>query len=438
MSEKSTNPRWLALKAVLLVVQRGRSLDDALKTVLGELSNVDERDLALCRALSYGVCRWYLALQSIVAGYLKKPLRKKDQDVEIILLLGLYQLLLMRTESHAAVNETVKLTLWQKKSWAKGLVNAVLRGVARDDLQLQSSSETDSYPNWIAQKLALDWPQNCDAILAAGNQQAPMVLRVDLCQMSRDDAVKSLKLQGLEAQTHEFVETAVVLKQPCNVLQIEGFTTGIFSVQDAAAQLAASLLDCQPGMRVLDACAAPGGKTAHILQATDLLQVTALDQDQKRLALVAENLQRTGRNATLRCGDASQPEDWFDGEPFDRILADVPCSASGVIRRHPDIKLLRRASDIEVLVAQQRSILLALWKLLKPGGKMLYSTCSIFKDENERQIKWFVQQVDNCTVTGPNSVQWGELRPWGRQILPGSQDMDGFYYASLQKTAAEA
>jgi len=438
MSDKSSNPRWLALKSILLVVQRGRSLDDALKTVLDGLKNVDDRDLSLCRALAYGVCRWYLALQSMIGGYLKKPLRKKDQDIEIILLLGLYQLILMRTESHAAVNETVKLTLWQKKNWAKGLVNAVLREIIRDDLQRQPSFDAESYPVWMRQKLALDWPQDIDAIIEAGNQQGPMVLRVDLQQKSREDAIKSLKLQGFEADPHEVVETALVLMQACDVRQIDGFTAGVFSVQDAATQLAASLLDCAPGMRVLDACAAPGGKTAHLLQVTDNLQLTALDQDQKRLVLIDENLQRIGRSATLRCGDASQPEDWFDGVPFDRILADVPCSASGVIRRHPDIKLLRRASDIGGLVAQQRNILQALWKLLKPGGKLLYSTCSIFKDENERQIEWFVQQVDNCTEIGPNSVQWGQLRPWGRQILPGSQNMDGFYYACLQKTAAEA
>jgi len=438
MIDKKANPRWLALKAILLVVQRGRSLDDALSTVLEDVNHNNERDLALSRALAFGVCRWYLALQAMIAEYLKKPLRKKDQDIEIILLLGLFQIILMRTESHAAVNETVTLTQLQKKNWAKGLVNAVLRGVIRDGLQRQDEFDAESYPQWMRQKLALDWPQDCNTVIKAGNQQAPMVLRVNLRKMNRDDAIKSLKRQGLEAEAHEAVDSAVVLGQPCNVRQIDGFATGIFSVQDAATQLAASLLDCKAGMHVLDACAAPGGKTVHILQSTENLRVMALDQDQKRLALIEENLKRVNQNAILHCGDASQPEDWFDGEPFDRILADVPCSASGVIRRHPDIKLLRRASDIKALAAQQRSLLMALWKLLKPGGKMLYSTCSIFKDENERQIEWFVQQVDNATVIGLNSVQWGQSRPWGRQILPGSQNMDGFYYACLQKTAAEA
>ena len=438
MTEKTTSPRWLALKAVLLVVQRGRSLDDALDTVLDGVDQIDDRDLALCRALAFGVCRCYLALQVMVVRYLKKPLRKKDQDVEIILMLGLFQIIFMRTESHAAVNETVKLTRWQKKDWSKGLVNAVLRGVLRDELQPQANFDAESYPQWMRQKIALDWPRDCDAVLEAGNQQAPMVLRVNLQQLNRDEAIKLLKQQGLEAEPHNIVDSAVVLDKPCNVHQIEGFATGIFSVQDAAPQLAANLLDCNPGMRVLDACAAPGGKTAHILQAANGLLVTALDQDQKRLRLIEENLQRIHRKANLNCGDASQPEDWFDGEPFDRILADVPCSASGVIRRHPDIKLLRRASDIKPLVAQQRSILMALWKLVKPGGKLLYSTCSIFKDENERQIEWFVQQVDNVTVMESNSVQWGQSRSWGRQILPGSQNMDGFYYACLQKTAVEA
>ena len=333
----------------MLVVQRGRSLDDALDSVLEGVELIDERDLALCRAMAYGVCRWYLALQTLLKGYLNKPLRKKDQDIEVVLLLGLFQLMLMRTESHAAVNETVKLTQWQKKTWAKGLVNAVMRGVLRDKLQLPANFDTVSYPLWMQQQLTLDWPQDSEAILQAGNQQAPMVLRVDLCQMKRDAAIQSLIHQGFEAEAHTKVDSAVVLAQPGNVHQINEFEAGIFSVQDASAQIAAELLDCEPGMHVLDACAAPGGKTAHLLQMTDDLQLVAVDQDQKRLQLIKENLQRINRSAILRCGDASQPEDWFDGKLFDRILADVPCSASGVIRRHPDIKLLRRASDIKSL-----------------------------------------------------------------------------------------
>lgn len=433
MSEKSNNPRWLALKAILLVVQRGRSLDDALQTVLGALKGVDERDLSLSRALAYGVCRWYFALKPVVNGYLRKSFKKKDMDLEAILLLGLYQLAIMKIEPHAAVNETVQLTQWQNKGWAKGLVNAVLRGLIRDDVDMSIGFDEKSYPEWLQHKIKLDWPELAESILGAGNRLAPMALRVDLRQISMAKCIEDLEQQGISGHAHETVETALVLDKPCNITAVPGFQGGLLSVQDGATQLAAGLLDCQPGMRVLDACAAPGGKTAHILQATDELDLVAVDQDHNRLKLIDENLTRTGRQAKLVCGDAASPADWHDGRLFDRILADVPCSASGVIRRHPDIKLLRRASDIEGLVSQQRRILTALWDLLEPGGKLLYSTCSIFKDENERQIDWFVQNRDNCTVTGPNSVQWGEQRPWGRQILPGSENIDGFYYACLQK-----
>ncbi len=434
MSEKIINPRWLALKSLLLVVQRGRALDEALKLVLQDKDGMDDRDQALCKALAYGVCRWYLALQGVLKNYLRKPLRKKDIDLEVILMLGLYQLVLMGIDNHAAVNESVKLTLWQKKSWARGLVNAVLREAIRDEVKAKSEFDAASYPDWIKHKLTQDWPQQVDSILVAGNQQAPMVLRVDLRQISMSDCIARLQSQGHTVSAHELVDSAVVLNTPCNVSAIDGFNRGIFSVQDAAPQLAAGLLDCEPGMRVLDACAAPGGKTVQLLQTTDRLELLALDHDQIRLQLVAENLQRTGSEAELLCGDAACPEDWFDGRLFDRILADVPCSASGVIRRHPDIKLLRRSDDIASLVAQQRRILTALWQLLKPGGVLLYSTCSVFKDENEHQINWFVQNTDNCSVLGLNSVQWGEDRPWGRQVLPGSQNMDGFYYARLRKT----
>lgn len=435
MAEKSTNPRWLALKAILLVLQRGRSLDDALQTVMGSPKGVDERDLSLGRALSYGVCRWYFALQSVVGGYLRKPLKKKDRDLEVILLLGLYQLAIMKIEPHAAVNETVKLTQWQNKGWSKGLVNAVLRGLIRDAVDMASGVDDKSYPEWLQSKIKLDWPEQAETILEAGNRPAPMVLRVDLRQISMSECVDYLQQQGISARAHELVDTALVLDKPCNITAVASFQTGLVSVQDSATQLAAGLLDCQPGMRVLDACAAPGGKTAHILQTSDDIEMVAVDQDRNRLKLIDENLTRIGRRAKLICGDAAIPGDWHDGRLFDRILADVPCSASGVIRRHPDIKLLRRASDIDGLVSQQRRILSALWELLEPEGRLLYSTCSIFKDENERQIDWFVQNNDNCTVIGPNSVQWGEQRPWGRQILPGSENMDGFYYAFLQKAA---
>ncbi|MFT5657944.1 MAG: 16S rRNA (cytosine967-C5)-methyltransferase [Gammaproteobacteria bacterium] len=431
---KTANPRQLALQSLLLVIGKGRSLDDALSSVLEPLPGLDARDIGLSRELASGVCRWYYSLQFLLKPRLRKAFKSKDLDLHIILLIGMYQIMMMRVDDHAAVNETVKLAQLQNKGWARGLVNGVLRQLIRDEAQIESIPVEESYPQWMQNSFAADWPEQCVEILHAGNQRAPMTLRVDLNQRARDEQIELMREQSIEASAHPVVESAVVLDKPCPVAQIDGFEAGMVSVQDAATQLAAQLLDCRPGMRVLDACAAPGGKSAHILQACDELTLLAVDKDESRLALIEQNLGRIGRQAQLLCGDAAQPADWHDGEQFDRILADVPCTASGVIRRHPDIKLLRRDDDISKLVLQQQAILRALWPLLKPGGVMVYSTCSIFKDENEHQIASFVSDNKNCTVNRLNSVQWGEKRPYGRQILPGQQDMDGFYYAKLHKT----
>ncbi|TDJ30447.1 MAG: 16S rRNA (cytosine(967)-C(5))-methyltransferase RsmB [Gammaproteobacteria bacterium] len=435
MKPGSTNPRALALQSLLLVIHDGRSLDDALATVLTDTALSDARDLALYQELSKGVCRWYFALLVLLKPYLQKPLKAKDVDLEIILLIGLYQILMMRIEDHAAVNETVKLVLWRKKPWAKGLVNGVLRQIIRDGVEIKPEHDEASYPQWMRDTISTDWPRNHQDIFRAGNCRAPMTLRVDTRQRSIAEQIECLADRGLVASAHELVESAIELDTPCSVSSVEGFDTGQVSVQDAAAQIAAVLLDCEPGMRVLDACAAPGGKTIHLLQVNDDLDLIALDQNPARLQMIEQNLVRINRQARLICGDAANPQVWHEGELFDRILADVPCSASGVIRRHPDIKLLRRASDIGRLVQQQRNILDGLWSVLKPGGLMLYSTCSIFKQENERQIEWFVEKYDNCTEQSLNSVRWGESRALGRQILPGQHNMDGFYYACLHKVA---
>ncbi len=418
----------------MMVVGPGRSLDEALSIVLDKAANMDDRDRALCRALAFGVCRWYFALRPVIAGYLKKPFKQKDKDLEIILLMGLCQIVIMEIDHHAAVNETVKLTTQQNKAWAKGLVNAVMRGIVRDEVLISEDFALNSYPKWFYDQVSNDWPDLYESILAAGNERAAMSLRLDTRQVARNDYLQTLADKSIGANAHELVNSAVVLDKPCSVDQLPGFASGAVSVQDPAAQLAAGLLDCEPQMRVLDACAAPGGKTMHLLQSTDELKLVALDQDKSRLELIAEDLKRVGQSAQLICGDASNPEDWFEGQLFDRILADLPCSGSGVVRRHPDIKLLRRASDIDKLIDLQRNILEAIWPLLKPGGKLLYSTCSIFKDENERQVERFVQNHENAKLIGPNSVQWGQQRPGGRQIFPGTHNMDGFFYACLRKS----
>ncbi len=431
MQSSSTNPRWLALQALLLVVHKGRSLDDAL--ALPDKTLCDTRDLSLCQELANGVCRWYWVLLALLKPYLRKPLKAKDIDLEIILLIGLYQISMMRIENHAAVNETVKLVLSRNKPWAKGLVNGVLRQVIRDGVEIGPEHHEASYPKWMRDTIMTDWPQDHQDIFRAGNSRAPMTLRVDLRQRSQSEQLTILLKEGMVASGHPLIDSAIELEKPSPVSEIKGFDDGQLSVQDAAAQIAANLLDCQPGMRVLDACSAPGGKAAHLLQANDDIDLVAIELNQARLKLVRQNLARIKRKATLLCGDAASPQDWHEGALFDRILADVPCSASGVIRRHPDIKLLRRADDIPQVVNQQRNILNGLWSVLKPGGLLLYSTCSIFKQENEHQIRWFVENTDNCSVPSLNSVQWGIPVSLGRQILPGQHNMDGFYYACLEK-----
>jgi 16S rRNA (cytosine967-C5)-methyltransferase len=430
----SSNPRWIALQVMLQVVERGRSLDDVFADSWYQSLTASKRDLALSRELVFGLCRWYYALSALLAKRLQKPLRERDRDIEIILLLGLYQLLVIKTGAHAAVNETVKLALSRKKSWARGLVNAVLRAVVRDEISLDSNAQAQAYPDWVLARIHRDWGEQADQLFIQGNQRPPMTLRADTRRAKLDDLINALGSDGIEARKHEIVATAIELASPCDVTQLAGFEQGILNVQDAAAQIAASLLVCAPGARVLDACAAPGGKTAHLLQAYDDIELDALDSSETRLERVQQNLLRIDKSARILVGNAANPDSWFNGNRYDCILADVPCSASGVIRRHPDIKLLRRESDIMPVLAQQRKILDALWRLLKPGGRMLYSTCSIFKDENEVQMAKFLDRHPDGSEVTQHDAPWGERRPHGRQILTGRDNMDGFYYALLTKS----
>ena len=440
MKPERMNPRQVALDVCFQLLERGLSLNDLLEK---QSAILEERDKAFCSELCYGFCRYYFVLQAELTAHVKKPLKSRDRDVQVILLLGLYQIRFMRVEDYAAVNESVKLLKKRHKIWAKGLVNAVLRayirtlqgGVAMQQSALSKQEHEQAYPHWMKRKIEQDWGDSADSIFAAGNQRAPMVIRVDLNKLSRSDYLKRLQSESLEALEHPLVESALILQSPVGVESLPGFATGQVSVQDASAQLAAGLLGCEPGMRVLDACAAPGGKSLHLLQQTRSMQLIALDKDPTRLQKVVENLQRATVEATLICADAAQPQHWFDGALFDRILLDAPCSASGIIRRHPDIRLLRQAEDIGGLVEQQKRLLFAMWALLKPGGRLLYSTCSLFKDENENQVKQFISAQDNCVELSLNNVEWGFKRPTGRQILPGFAEMDGFYYAILEKRA---
>ncbi|MCP4471495.1 MAG: 16S rRNA (cytosine(967)-C(5))-methyltransferase RsmB [Gammaproteobacteria bacterium] len=427
------NPRWIALQVMLKLFEQGRSLDDIFNSDWFRSLTVSRRDLGLSRELAYGLCRWHHVLSPMLKHRLQKPVRARDRDIEIILMMGLYQLLIMKTEAHAAVNETVKLAQAQKKKWASGLVNAVLRNVIREEVVCDDKLQARAYPDWMIARIEADWGDQAGEVLLWGNQRPPMTLRVDSEHCDVEEMIAKLADQGIGASQHAQVETAIVLESPCDVTRLPGFEAGLLSVQDAAAQIAASLLVCDSGARVLDACAAPGGKTAHLLQRYPNIDVDALDSSETRLERLRQNLRRVGHSARILVADAADLDSWFGGSRYDCILADLPCSASGVMRRHPDIKLLRRESDIMPLLAQQRKIVDALWSVLKPGGKMLYSTCSVFKDENEVQIAGFLERhADAAEITLPRA-DWGEPRPHGRQVLTGSHNMDGFYYALLSR-----
>ncbi len=430
------SPRRAALAALLQVVQHGRNLPDALEPELARIR--DSRDRALAQALAYGVMRDYWRLDALLGALLEKPLRAKDADVQLVLMLGLYQIMAMRIPDHAAVTETVKLLKKLKKPWAKGLVNGVLRHYLRQQEtvlgQLQAKPAFASgHPDWLVELFRRDWPDDWRRICEANNQPPPMTLRVNPRQISRQAYLQKLQDAGFPAQPARHAKSALTLDKPVDVSELPGFAQGWVSVQDSAAQLAAPLLDPQPGERVLDACAAPGGKTAHLRERQpELAELVALDIEASRLARVEQALARLQLEATCLAGDAADPASWWDGQPFDRILLDAPCSATGVIRRHPDIRLLRRQSDIAPLVVRQQAILQALWTTLKPGGFLLYATCSILKQENTQQIVQFLDRHDDARLLDIEA-DWGQAMPAGRQILPGDDNMDGFFYARLQK-----
>jgi len=424
------NIRLVAAKVLARVLQDGQSLTVALDNAFPAIDSAKDR--AFIQALCYGVCRQYHRLDFILSQLLDKPL--KDTDVKALALVGLYQLKFMRVKPHAAVSETVLAA--RKKPWAKSLINAVLRTYLREQEGLEHKADKCqvaalSHPDWLIKRIEQDWPEQALAIFLENNQQPPMALRVNLSKTSREDYLQLLAGQGIAAESVSFCPSAIILDKPVPVDLLPGFAGGLVSVQDTAAQLAAGLLDVQPGHRVLDVCAAPGGKTAHILESQpQLKELVAVDIDESRMQRVGENLKRLNLQAKLVVGDAANPASWWDGQPFDRILLDAPCSALGVIRRHPDIKLLRRAEDIGQLQALQKSILQAVWPLLAPGGLLLYATCSILKQENEQQVQAFLAEHSDA-VELPIDADWGTTGACGRQILTGDSAMDGFYYALL-------
>ena len=425
--------RQVALNILLSVVQKGESLSTAMTQGHGNLS---VRDQAFVQMLVYGVLRHYWRLQALMAPLLKKKFKDKERDLELLIMLGIYQLMDTRVPDYASVDAVVGITRKIGKSWASGLVNGVLRNFVRQQAELESKIHSKpqaeyDHPQWMIDQLRKDWPEQWQDILAANNQHPPMTLRINQQKISVDDYLSKLD-QDAQRQG-----SALILQQATAAQALPGYEQGWFSVQDAGAQLAAELMDLQPGQSVLDCCAAPGGKTCHMLELQPSLDVLALDVSDDRLDRVRDNLHRLGLQAECRPGDALQPDGWWQGELYDRILLDVPCSASGVIRRHPDIKLLRRKNDLPALVQTQQQILRSIWPLLKPGAKLLYVTCSIFKQENEQQIDQFIQHRDDVELLALPEY-FGQSCSYGRQILPGQGNMDGFYYCLLRKNTKQA
>ncbi len=432
--------RSASARVLVQVFDDGRSLGAALPPLLAELP--DPRDRALLQDLCYGVLRGWPRLEAIAGQLLRKPLAPRDSDIRCLILAGLYQLGQTRIPPHAAVAGTVDATAQLGKAWARGLVNAVLRRYQRESHAIDARVDADdanalAHPGWLLDRLREDWPEDWRAIAAANNQRPPMCLRVNLARLSREDYLEELARAGITARAAAHAGSAVLLEQPIDVTRLPGFAEGRVSVQDAAGQLAAGLLDVRPGHRVLDLCAAPGGKTCHILESEPrLAALVAVDHDAERLGRISGNLARLGLAAELICADAASGRaSWWNGEAFDRILLDAPCSAIGVIRRHPDIKRLRRPDDLKALAATQSHLLDAAWVMLKHDGMLLYSTCSIIHNENGEQIRRFLARHDDAVECGIDAT-WGRAMHHGRQILPGRDDMDGFFYARIGRHAA--
>jgi 16S rRNA (cytosine967-C5)-methyltransferase len=410
------------------VVERGRSLASLELDDLG----LDRRDRSLLRSMLTESLRWHHRFERQLAVLLDRPLKRRESELAALLRIGLTQLAIMRIPDHAAVSATVAATAVLGLARARGLVNAVLRRYLRERSELELALESDevarfSHPAWLIDTIRQDWPEDYESLLTANNQRPPFWLRVNRSRTTPDDYLALLQQTGIEASVAAPFADAVLLAEPQPVDTVPGFEAGLVSVQDAAAQRAAELMDLMPGQRVLDACAAPGGKAAHMLERCPGLEVlVALDSDEARLELVRQNLDRLGLSAELVVGDATEPAPWFDGTRFDRVLVDAPCSATGVIRRHPDIKVLRRAEDVARIQAIQSAMLDALWQLVEPGGLLVYCTCSVLRAENVGIVEDFVGRTGDATV-GPFPSQ-GHF-----QLLPGQTNTDGFYYACLRK-----
>lgn len=400
---------------------------------------VEDTERALLQQLCYGTARNFPKLYTLADALLDRPIRKLDPDVLALIMVGLYQLSETRIPDHAAISETVDAAHDLGLRRVSGLVNAVLRRFTReqehvlDTLEAQPSFQFN-HPEWFIGKLKHNWPDHWESILAQNNLQPPMCIRVNTQRVSRETYIGMLESENINALPGAFSDVAIYLTEAVPVTNLPGFMEGLFSVQDEAAQLSCQLVDPQPEERILDACAAPGGKLCHLLEHQPKAIIQALELDQRRAARITENLTRLKLDAALKVGDAAE-QNWWDGSLYDKILLDAPCSATGVIRRNPDIKMLRQGEDIHTQAKLQMRILENLWTMLKPGGTLVYATCSIFSQENERIIERFVAEHDDASEI-PVDAPWGVARPFGRQLFPQENGHDGFYYAKLVKKKA--
>ena len=429
-----------AAKALDAVVTQGRSLDAALAEV-DQTVNVADRPLV--KMLCYGTLRHHFRLRADLKKLLDRPLKARDSVIESLLVIGLFQLTDTRIPDHAAVSMTVEAARLLRRPKYAGLINAVLRNFLRKGIANQTPADEESrfnHPAWLIEKIREDWPDHWQQIIEANNDRAPMWLRVNPHRTTTKDYVDRLEpAEDGHGVLPGFVH-AIRLAKPQPVTELPGFEDGDVSVQDAAAQIAAPWLLMHGGLRLLDACAAPGGKTCHLVElASPDSTLTAVELDPERLVGIQENLDRLKLTATVLAADASKPKEWWDGKPFDRILLDAPCSASGVIRRHPDIKLNRRESDIEALAGLQMALLEALWPLLAPSGRLLYVTCSVLAAENDAIIGDFLARhgdaQEDRVLPNYNIRDLMVEKTCGFQVLPGSEELDGFYYACLERTS---
>lgn len=435
----AVNLRALAARCTFAVVDKGRSLADELPQ---QLAKIEGKDKGLLQELCYGVLRHLPELEYDVREFIKKPLTGKQRVGHFLMLVGVYQIKYTRIPDHAAFNETVSACKPLKCDHLKGLINGVLRNFQRQQAAKESEGSDVSptelpdaiafnHPSWFIKKVQLAYPEKWQDVLNANMQRPPMWLRVNQLHHNVDEYLALLAKENIEHLLVDEKSGAIRLTEAIDVNKLPGFQLGWVSIQDGAAQQAARLLDCQPDDNVLDCCAAPGGKTCHILEYSPKIKaMTAIDIEASRLERVEENLQRLNLAANVIAADAATtPEKWWDGELFDRILLDAPCSGTGVIRRHPDIKWLRKGQDIAALGELQQDILKNIWSLLKPGGTLLYATCSILPEENSQQVQHFIEKNSDAELVGitDNATDIG----W--QILPNDNSMDGFYYAKLVK-----